>query len=226
MPNLLCYRTGQAFLRMMGRLVWGVRAEGRERIPLTGPVIIASTHESFLDPLVVGAYVPRHAWHMARTTLFLRKDGSRKGFVTWFAALFGVIEVDREGTGLGALRGAEEKLSQGGAVLIFPEGTRSTDGEVQEFRAGVGLLAIRTGAQVVPVSVDGTRRVWGRGRKAPRFGSGPVRLVYGDPVTYTKETGAKEAAADLRRRVTELRGSGAPATGPDGAKAPDGATKT
>jgi 1-acyl-sn-glycerol-3-phosphate acyltransferase len=90
-------------------------------------------------------------------------------------------------------------------VLIFPEGTRSKDGEVQEFRAGVGLLAKRTGAQVVPVSLAGTRSIWPRGSKIPRLRAGPVRLVFGEPVTYPETTDPKDAAADIRRRILELR---------------------
>lgn len=204
MPNLPAYRCVQAFLRTLGCLVWRVRAEGRDRVPEEGPVIVASSHESFLDPLIVGAYAHRHLWYMARRTLFYRGE-RRSRFLTWFGSLWGIIEVDRGGTGLGALRGAEEKLRAGYAVIIFPEGTRSDDGEVREFRAGVGLLAKRTGAAVVPVSLDGSRRIWPRGRRRPRFGAGPVRLVYGEPVTFSETTDPKEAADEIRRRVLELR---------------------
>ena len=220
MANRAAYSFCQFLLRVAGTLVWRVHAEGRDRIPKTGAVIVASTHESFLDPLVVGAYIPRHGWHMARRTLFVNKAGKRSRFWTWFAAIFGVIEVDRDGTGLGALRGAEEKLAEGGLVLIFPEGTRSTDGEIQEFRAGVGLLARRSGATVVPVSVAGTRKIWGKGRKVPKFGKGPVRLVYGEPICYAEGVdgaeplGAKEIAVDLRERILALRGSDSKPTAP------------
>lgn len=213
MPNLTFYRTTQAFLRGLGRVWWRVRAEGMERIPATGPVIFASTHESFLDPPIVGAYVRRHIWFMARRSLFFSgKERSR--FRTWVGSLCGIIEVDRDGTGLGALRGAEEKLREGGAVLIFPEGTRSEDGSVQEFRAGVGLLAKRTGAKVVPVSLDGTRRVWPRGKKLPSLRAGPVRLIYGDPVAYGETSEPKDVAEDLRRRILELRLSPGPSVAP------------
>ena len=92
MPNLVAYRAGQALLRTIGLLLWGVRAEGRERVPLTGPVIVASTHESFLDPPVVGAYVPRHVWHMARRSLFFSGE-RRSRFRTWLGSVFGIIEV-------------------------------------------------------------------------------------------------------------------------------------
>lgn len=208
MPNLVWYRSCQGLLRTLGFLWWRVRAEGRDRVPETGAVILASTHESFLDPPIVGAYVHRHIWYMARRTLFFSGE-KRSRFRTWLGTMSGVIEVDREGTGLGALRGAEEKLRQGHAVLIFPEGTRSKDGDVQSFRAGVGLLAKRTGAQVVPVSLAGTRTVWPRGSKLPRLRAGPVRLVFGAPVTFPETTDPSEAADAIRRLVLELRADGA-----------------
>jgi 1-acyl-sn-glycerol-3-phosphate acyltransferase len=204
MPNYTAYKGVQIFLRTMGLLFWRVRAEGRDRVPLTGPLIVASTHESFLDPLLIGAYLPRHQWYMARRSLFFRGE-RRSRFLTWFASLWGVIEVDRDGTGIGALRGAEERLREGRPVLIFPEGTRSQDGEVQEFRPGVGLLVRRTGARVLPVSVDGTRRIWPRGRKGPRLGPGPVRIVFGDPIEFEETTDPKAIAAAIRQRIVELR---------------------
>lgn len=203
-PWIWGYRCVQVFLRTMGLLFWRVRAVGQDRVPETGPVILAATHESFLDPLLVGAYVHRHTWYMARRTLFFRGE-KRSRFLTWVGSLWGIIEVDRGGTGLGALRGAEERLREGRMVLLFPEGTRSVDGEVQPFRAGVGLLARRTGAAVVPISLDGTRRVWGKGRKFPRLGPGPVRIAIGEPVTYDETTDPGDAAADIRRRVLEIR---------------------
>lgn len=212
MPNYTAYRCVQALLRGLGRVVWRVRAEGRENVPRTGPIVLATTHESFLDPLLVGAFCPRHTWYMARRTLFYRGD-RRSRFLTWFGGLWGIIEVDREGTGLGALRAAEAKLLEGEMVLIFPEGTRSRDGEVQDFRPGVGLLVRRTGARVVPVSIDGSRRVWPRGRNAPRLGGGPVRIIYGAPLAFDEAADPKEIAAGIRRRVLELRtapGSAAP----------------
>lgn len=202
--------------------MWRVRAEGVERIPPTGGLIVAPTHESFLDPLVVGAYLPRDLRYMARRTLFVKttKNGERRRRL---ASAFGrwawVIEVDREGGGRDAVRKCLEALERGDAVLIFPEGTRSVAGEVQEFEMGVGLLALRSGAPVLPISIDGTRRIWGKGRKYPRLGAGPVRLVFGEPVKYERPTRAEEVAADLRRRILDLRGAGQQAVARDGADA-------
>ncbi len=215
----------QAVLRLLSRRVWKVTVVGRERIPAEGPVIVAPTHESFLDPLVVGAHVPRQIRYLARRTLFVRKakDGTerRSRFWTWLGRHCGVIEVDREAGGRDAVRRCLAALADGDAVLVFPEGTRSEGGEVREFETGVGLLALRSGAPVMPVSVDGTHRIWPRGRNRPRFGAGPVRLVYGEPVRYERPTRAEDAAADLRRRVLDLRGAGQPGAARDGA-APHG----
>jgi 1-acyl-sn-glycerol-3-phosphate acyltransferase len=204
-PSALWYGAQQAWLKVASRLLWRLRVEGRERLPREGAFLLVSTHESFLDPLVVGAWCRRHVWHMARRTLFFTGD-RRSRFRTWLGTLSGVIEVDREGGGREALRLAMEKLRAGEGVLVFPEGTRSDGTRVLPFRAGAGLLATRTGAAAVPVSLEGTHRVWGRGRKFPRLFGGPARLVFGEPVTYGETTDPGDAAADLRRRVLALRG--------------------
>lgn len=216
------YRFVQWMLRCTGRVVWKVRAEGIERIPKTGAVIIAPTHESYLDPFIVGCYLPRSLRYMARRTLWVKQtpNGERRRILpSAFARWAGVIEVDREAGGRDAIRKCLEALAEGDAVLVFPEGTRSLDGEVQEFESGVGLLALRSGAPVLPISLDGTRRIWGKGAKYPRIGAGPVRLVYGEPVKYERPTKAEEVAADVRRRILDLRGAGHEAAARDGADA-------
>jgi 1-acyl-sn-glycerol-3-phosphate acyltransferase len=163
---------------VLSRVFWKVHTSYRAPIPRDGPLIVAPSHESFLDPLIVGAHLPRDLSYMARRTLFVKQaDGreERRRIASAFGRWASVIEVDREGGGRDAIRQCLEHLGEGRAVLIFPEGTRSSDGTLrEEFQTGVGLLALRSGAPVLPVSVEGSRRVWGRGRKLPRFGAGPV----------------------------------------------------
>ena len=206
----------------MSRAVWKVRAEGIERIPRQGPLIVAPSHESFLDPMIVGAFLPRGLRYMARRTLWVKttpKGEKRRVLASAFAKWAYVIEVDLEGGGRDAIRKCLEALAEGDAVLIFPEGTRALGEDLREFEAGVGMLALRSGAPVLPISIQGSRKVWGKGRKFPRFGAGPVRLVYGEPVKYERPTRAEEVAADLRRRILDLRGAGQQAAARDGADA-------
>ena len=215
----------QASLRCLGRVVWRVTPAGVDRIPREGALIVAPTHESYLDPFVVGAYLPRSLRYMARRTLFVEETAAgerRRRIASAFGRWAEVIEVDKVGGGRDAVRACLDALAEGAAVLIFPEGTRSVTGEVREFDPGVGLLALRSGAPVLPVSIDGTRRIWGKGRKYPRFGAGPVRLVFGEPVRYEKPTRAGDVAADLRRRILDLRGAGHEADARDGADARGG----
>jgi 1-acyl-sn-glycerol-3-phosphate acyltransferase len=216
------YRLTQWTLQFLGWSLWKVTARGRERVPLDGGLIVAPTHESYLDPLLVGAYVPRDLSFMARRSLFVKTDAKgerrRRLFSAW-GRWAGVIELDREGADRDALKKALAALEEGRAVLVFPEGTRSTDGEVQEFRAGVALMALRSGAPVLPISIEGTRRIWGKGMKRPRFGKGPVRMMFGEPVKYERPAKAEDVAADLRRRILDLRGAGHEADARDGADA-------
>jgi 1-acyl-sn-glycerol-3-phosphate acyltransferase len=215
------YRLTQWTLQFLGWSLWKVTAKGRERVPKDGGLIVAPTHESYLDPLLVGAYVPRDLAFMARRTLFVKTDEKgerrRKLFSAW-GRWAGVIELDREGSDRDALKKSLAALADGRAVLVFPEGTRSTDGEVQEFRAGVALLALRSGAPVLPISIDGTRRIWGKGMKRPRFGKGPVRMMFGEPVKYERPAKAEDVVADLRGRILDLRGRGRTDGARDGAQ--------
>src|SRR5687767_2862114 len=104
--------------------------------------------------MVVGAYLPRDLSYMARRTLFVKVKGDgpttkterRRRLASAFARWASVIEVDREGGGRDAIRKCLEHLGEGRAVLIFPEGTRSLDGNLRDFQTGVGMLALRSGA--------------------------------------------------------------------------------
>jgi len=215
------YRLTQWTLKFLGFALWKVKAEGRDRVPRDGALIVAPTHESYLDPLLIGAYLPRDLSFMARRTLFVktteRGERRRRLFSAW-GRWAGVIELDREGADRAALKAALGALAEGRAVLVFPEGTRSPDGEVQAFRAGVALLALRSGAPVLPISIEGTRRVWPKGRKGPRMGAGPVRIAFGEPVKYERPAKAEDVAADLRRRILDLRGRGQQDGARDGAQ--------
>src|SRR5262245_22671224 len=170
------YRLGWIFFRLLFTTYFRCRYLNPERIPAQGPVILASNHASFLDPPLVGSGFHRMVNYLARDTLF---------DVPLLAALlrsWKVVPVDREGGGGAGLKAILDRLLDGGIILLFPEGTRTTDGNLRPAKSGVGLAVIKSNAPVVPVRVFGTFQAYGRHLKFPR----PRRLTvkYGHPLDF------------------------------------------
>ena len=141
----------RGFLRLYLRL----EARGVENIPRRGPVILASNHLSYLDPPVIGCLIPRVVNFLARDSLF--RAPVFGPVLHWYQA----VPVDRE-SGAAGLRAILERLHQGGAIILFPEGTRSRDGQPLPAKPGVGMTILKSEAPVVPVRVLGTFEAFGR----------------------------------------------------------------
>jgi 1-acyl-sn-glycerol-3-phosphate acyltransferase len=171
-------------------LYFRVRCHGRHNIPKSGGVLILANHQSHLDPPLVGMMVPRRVNYVARDTLFKNP---------LFAALIrslDAIPIDREGLGLSGLKETMRRLKRGEMVLLFPEGTRSHDGEVHAFKPGFSALVQRTGVPILPVGLDGAYDAWPRGTPAPR--PRPIHLVFGEPISAeTAKTMDDRALVDL-----------------------------
>lgn len=147
-----------------------------ERVPLSGPVILAANHASVLDPPLIGAGFNRIVNYLARKTLM---------DIPVFGALLrwlSVVPVDRDGGGGAGLKAILDRLLGGGIILLFPEGTRTADGKLQAAKSGVGLTVIKSTAPVVPVRVRGTFEAFGREMKFPM--PRRVTLVYGEPMNF------------------------------------------
>jgi 1-acyl-sn-glycerol-3-phosphate acyltransferase len=129
--------------------IWRMRAHGTENVPRTGPVIVACNHISYLDPPVLGTTSPRRLSYMAKEELF------RIPVLGKLISAVGAYPVDRKGSATAAIKRSVEVLRRGGAIGIFPEGTRNLTGE-NEARGGVALLASLGKAPVVPACVVGT----------------------------------------------------------------------
>jgi len=153
-------------------LVFGFRVTGAERVPRSGPVIIASNHVSYSDPPVVGSAVPREVYFLAKEELF-----GNPAF-GWLISRYNAIALRRAVGDIGAVRRAVDLLKQGRAVLMFPEGTRSLGGALLKPKPGVGLIACLAGAPVVPAYVTGTNRL---GRALLRRAE--LRVSFGEAVT-------------------------------------------
>jgi 1-acyl-sn-glycerol-3-phosphate acyltransferase len=170
------YSLGWVFFRLLYATYFRWRVFNSERVPLKGPVILASNHASFLDPPLVGAGLRRGVNYLARDTLF------RFPVMGWLLRKWDCVPVDREGGGAAGLRAILDRLLAGGAILLFPEGTRSTDGKLQPARSGIGLAVIKSEAIVVPVRVFGTFEAYGRDAKFPR--PHRVAVKYGRPLAF------------------------------------------
>jgi 1-acyl-sn-glycerol-3-phosphate acyltransferase len=164
-----------------------------ERVPLSGPVILASNHASFIDPPLVGAALHRAIGYLARDTLFF-------GPLGWLLHRWNAVPVDREGGGASGVRKILDVLQTGNAVIIFPEGTRTRDGALQPARAGIGLIVLRSAAPVVPVRVFGTFEAFGRYLRVPQ--PKPVAVKYGKPLRF--EALRAEAQSCGKARLREI----------------------
>ena len=172
------YFLGWCFFRFVYATYFRCRVFNSERVPLDGPVILASNHASFLDPPLVGSGVHRGINYLARESLF-RFPG-----VGWLLRQWNSVPVDRDGGGARGLKAILDRLLAGGAIILFPEGTRTRDGKLQPARSGIGLTVIKSTAAVVPVRVFGTFEAYGRHIKIPR----PHRIAvkYGRPLHFEK----------------------------------------
>lgn len=185
--------------RFLARVVWDTRVTGAERVPRTGPVVLAANHVTLLDgPLLIGV-APRPLHILVKTELF-------RGPLGLLLRSAGQIPVDRT-MGRPALQSALGVLRRGDAVGIFPEGTRGA-GTAQQVRAGAAWLAVQGGARVVPVAILGTRRTGESPRGLPGLRR---RLVveFGEPLDVTvdgltRRAALDHAAAAIRDTLAEL----------------------
>lgn len=143
--------------------IFGLRVTGAEKVPRTGGLVIASNHISELDPPVLGSCIPRTVDFMAKSELFKGRAA------TWFFACLHAFPVDRKRIDRASLRTAESILLSRGALLMFPEGTRSHDGKTLRPKPGIGMLVLRTGVPVLPAFIHGTDRPLGAVLRRPRF---------------------------------------------------------
>ena len=194
------YRIGWSLFRFIYATYFRWRACNPERVPLTGPVILASNHASFIDPPLVGAGLPREINYLARESLF-RFPGIGALLRSWNA-----VPVDRDGGGARGLKAILDRLRDGGAIILFPEGTRARDGKLQPARSGIGLIVIKSTAPVIPVRVFGTYEAFGRHVKFPR----PHQIVvkYGKPLAFGElraeaKTCSKERLKQIYQEVAD-----------------------
>jgi len=190
----IAYFIGWCAYRTVFKCYFRWRVYNAERVPLGGAVILASNHASYLDPPLVGAGVKRSINYLARENLF------RFPVMGWVLRQWQVVPVDRDGGGAAGLRAILDRLLAGGAIILFPEGTRTRDGKLQPARSGIGLTVIKSTAPVVPVRTFGTFEAYGRHLRLPR--PHRVRVKYGRPMGF--EQLRAEAKVCSKPRLKEI----------------------
>jgi 1-acyl-sn-glycerol-3-phosphate acyltransferase len=190
------YRIGHILCKVGAEFGFRLKIYGRENLIEEGPAILASNHASFIDPPLVGVACNKEIYYLARKSLF------EKPVIGPLIAQLNTVPVDRDRGDVAAVRAILQILKGGKRVVVFPEGTRSSDGNLQPAKAGVGLIIAKSLAPVVPI------RIFGSYAALPRTGGirlfSPVTLVVGKPMYFTKQdlgTGERSVYQELSDRV-------------------------
>jgi long-chain acyl-CoA synthetase len=204
-------------LQIVARDRFQLKLSGLEKIPQKGPYILSSNHQSYLDPAVLAAVLPREAlvngFAVGTSEIF----GS--GIMRQVARALRVVVVDPDANLVPAMRAGAFGLRHGRNLVLYPEGERSIDGTPRTFKKGAAILSIHMQVPIVPIAIEGFHEAWPRGKRFQGFK--PLKMMFGDPIYPPPESEASEQAyAELMSRVRdrvvamweELRGEGGEAS--------------
>ncbi len=192
------YWLGYHGSRLLARLFFRFRILHRERVIQTGPVILAMNHQSFLDPPLAGNACDRAIYFLAKRSLM------NVPVLGWVLPKLNVIPVDLEGKDRSALKALIRILRSGECALVFPEGTRTPDGNLQPAEPGVGLVIAKTGAPVVPMRIFGAFDAWPIGGQLRLWRK--ITIVVGEPLYFSPvdlELRDKDRYRRLSQRVMD-----------------------
>lgn len=180
----------------MSRLLWKLRFEGVENIPLTGGLIIAANHQAYLDPFLISIPIKRPIRYLAW------KEAFKWPVIGRLMSVLGAWPLQLEGSDPAPIRRSLQWLRNGGAVMIFPEGRRGNpDGSMIRFKVGAVRMALEADVPILPITICGANSVWPTGRLLPRLGR--VRVVY-HPVIRVVQRPDEEVRVCARRESDRL----------------------
>lgn len=199
LPKRLWYDFLRFSSRLCGVSLFGLRCYGRENWPATGGGLVLSNHQSHFDPVLVGLTCNRRLNYLARDSLF------RFAPFRLLIESLDAIPVDREGLGLNGLKETLRRLKRGEFVLMFPEGTRTTTGQVTPLKPGFSALATRANVPIIPVAIDGAFQLWPRKNAFPLLW-GCLHIHIGKPMPpeEVKEYSDRELIRHLQQQLTDL----------------------
>jgi len=169
------YELVRALCWLLLKIFWRMEIIGIENLPKSGGLIIASNHVSYLDPAVLAASLNRKIYFIAKKEIF------KNGFISFIFKSLNAISVDRKNADVLAFKKAINILGEGKVLGMFPEGTRSSDGDLQELKLGAIRIAMKTGVPILPVAITGTHKIYPRGIIFPILFKHKIIVRYGTP---------------------------------------------
>lgn len=197
------YYIAKAIVWLLLKIFWRMEVIGTENVPERGGVIIASNHVSYLDPLVLGASTKRKINFIAKKEVF------NNIFSSIFLKSLNAFPVDRKKIDMPAFKKTISILEVGGILGIFPEGTRSINGELQELKLGVVKIAMKAGVPIIPVGIIGTHKIYPHGKRFPVLFKNKITVYFGAPQYFDKHNikdkkYQKEALNVISQKIREL----------------------
>ncbi len=200
--NGLFYAVLWVLVRGLARLYFGLRVEGAQHVPLTGGLLLAANHASYLDIPLLGCGVHRRLWYMGRRDLFPVPG------LKWLFRGLGWIPIRPDRLDRQGFHAAIELIRNGKAVVIYPEGGRTVTGKLRHGKPGLGIIVAQTQCAVVPVHIDGTFDAmppgsgWPKPRRVTlRFGE---PMTFGDLVARSEKAFYQEVSRQVMVRIAEL----------------------
>lgn len=192
----LVYQIVRVIIFLLAKIIFRLRIVGYSNIPKEGGVMIAANHVSYLDPPLIGCSISRMANFMAMSELF------NNPFCGAIYKTLGAFPVKRRGADIGAIKHAVRLLRKGKVVIIFPEGTRSPDGSLQEPKGGVGMIVALSKVKVIPTFIKGTEKALPR--EAWILNPVPVTIYFGEPLEFTGESSEKGLSAERKMLYSKI----------------------
>lgn len=196
-PNRVWYRFCRWICRVVSVVLFRFRFDGADNLPEVGGALVLSNHQSFLDPAFVGQC------HHRRMNFVARESLNRSLIYRLIAGPLDPIPIDRDGMGLSGIKEMLKRAKRGEIVVLFPEGTRTKDGELGELKSGFAALCKRAKLPIIPAALDGAYQAWPRGKKLPR--PNVVQMEFGKPILpeVYANWDDDQLVAEVQRRMDE-----------------------
>jgi len=194
------WKNCQIIARVGTTLLFDLKVYGKENVPKTGGALLVANHQSYLDPIAIAVQLKRPVSYLAKSELFENR------FLDWLIRKLHALPV-RQGQGdVGAVKEVIRRLGEGAMLNIYPEGSRTEDGEIAKLEKGVALIIRKVNVPVIPVAIDGSFDAWRKDWMI--FRPHPIRVKFGKPIDFHDKTAGqivRQLEAEMRSLLVELR---------------------